>query len=82
MQLAVMMFMRFTLSLRNVENLLHEQGIGISHKKIRSWWWHAPTLLQIHQIACDEYAALPIIPLVFSTSWNASGKSHFIRFSF
>ena len=37
-RLAVMMYVRFPLSLRNVENLLHERGIDISHESIRFWW--------------------------------------------
>jgi putative transposase len=34
----VMMYVRFPLSLRNVEDLLHERGIDISHETIRFWW--------------------------------------------
>ena len=30
--------MRFPLSLRNVEDLLHERGIEVSHETIRFWW--------------------------------------------
>ena len=37
-RLAVMMYIRFPLSLRNVEDLLHERGIDISHETIRAWW--------------------------------------------
>ena len=37
-RLAVMMYVRFLLSLRNVEDLLNERGIDISHKKVRFWW--------------------------------------------
>ena len=33
-----MMYIRFPLSLRNVEDLLHERGIDISHETIRFWW--------------------------------------------
>jgi len=36
-RLAVMMYVRFPLSLRNVEDLLHERGIDISHETIRAW---------------------------------------------
>ena len=36
--LAVMMYVRFPLSLRNVEDLLHERGIDVSHETIRFWW--------------------------------------------
>jgi len=33
-----MMYVRFPLALRNVEDLLHERGIDISHETIRFWW--------------------------------------------
>jgi len=36
--LAVMMDVQFPLSLRNVEDLLHERGIEISHETVRFWW--------------------------------------------
>ncbi len=36
--LAVMMYVRFPLSLRNVEDLLHERGIDITHETVRFWW--------------------------------------------
>ncbi|MEH6404139.1 MAG: IS6 family transposase [Sneathiella sp.] len=37
-RLAVMMYVRFPLSLRNVEDILHERGIDICHETIRYWW--------------------------------------------
>ncbi|MCQ0970153.1 IS6 family transposase [Paracoccus sp. TK19116] len=37
-RLAVMLYVRFPLSLRNVEELLHERGIDICHETIRQWW--------------------------------------------
>ncbi|MEN0654034.1 MULTISPECIES: IS6 family transposase [Hyphobacterium] len=37
-RLAVMMYVRFPLSLRNVEDLLHERGIELSHETVRYWW--------------------------------------------
>ncbi len=33
-----MMYIRFPLSLRNVEDLLHERGIDVSHEAVRFWW--------------------------------------------
>jgi len=36
--LAVMMYVRFPLSLRNVEDLLHERGIDVCHESVRHWW--------------------------------------------
>ena len=37
-RLAVMLHVRFPLSLRNVEDLQHERGIEISHETVRFWW--------------------------------------------
>ena len=37
-RLAVMLYVRFPLSLRNVEDLLHERGIDVSHEAVRYWW--------------------------------------------
>ena len=37
-RLAVMMYVRFPLSLRNVEDLLHERGIDICYETVRFWW--------------------------------------------
>lgn len=37
-RLAVMLYVRFPLSLRNVEDLLHERGINVSHESVRFWW--------------------------------------------
>ena len=37
-KLAVMYYIRFPLSLRQVEYILHEHGIDICHETIRFWW--------------------------------------------
>ena len=37
-RLAVMLYVRFPFSLRNVEDLLHERGIDIRHVTVRYWW--------------------------------------------
>jgi len=37
-RLAVMMYVRFPISLRAVEDLLHERGVEISHETVRFWW--------------------------------------------
>ena len=46
-RLVVMMYVRFPLSLRNVEDLLFERGIDLCHEMVRFWWngavrpmWH------------------------------------------
>lgn len=36
-RLAMMMYVRFPLSLRNVEDLLHERGIDVCHESVRLW---------------------------------------------
>ena len=37
-RLSVMMYIRYPLSLRQVEDLLFERGIDICHETVRFWW--------------------------------------------
>ena len=37
-RLAVMMYVRYPLALRQVEDLLHERGFDICHETVRFWW--------------------------------------------
>ena len=37
-RLVVLMYVRYPLSLRNVEDLLHERGVDICHETVRLWW--------------------------------------------
>jgi putative transposase len=37
-RLVVMMYVKYPLSLRNVEDLLAERGIDICHETVRHWW--------------------------------------------
>jgi putative transposase len=37
-RLTVMMYIRYPLSLRQVEELLFERGIDICHETVRFWW--------------------------------------------
>jgi len=37
-RLVVLMYIRFPLSLRNVEDLLFERGIDLCHETVRFWW--------------------------------------------
>jgi putative transposase len=37
-RLVVMMYVKYPLSLRNVEDLLHERGIDVSYETVRYWW--------------------------------------------
>ena len=44
-----MLYMRFPLSLRNVEDLLHERGVDVSYESVR-YWWHKFGSQFAHQI--------------------------------
>ena len=37
-RLTVMMYIRYPLSLRQVEDLLFERGLDICHETVRYWW--------------------------------------------
>jgi putative transposase len=37
-RLAVLLYVKYPLSLRNVEDLLAERGIEISQETVRYWW--------------------------------------------
>jgi putative transposase len=36
--MVVMLYVRFPLSLRNVEDLLFERGVDLCHETVRLWW--------------------------------------------
>lgn len=57
-RLAVMLYVHFPLSLRNVEDLLHERGIEISHETVRFWWNRH---CQINS-ACPTGSGYPTLP--------------------
>ena len=38
-QIAVMLYVRFPLSLRNLEDLLNERGLDVSYESV-GYWWH------------------------------------------
>ncbi len=44
-RLAVMLYVRFPLSLHNVEDLLHERGVDVSHETVRYWWGRFGSML-------------------------------------
>jgi putative transposase len=37
-RLVVMMYVKYPLSLRNVEDLLFEHGVDVCHETVRFWW--------------------------------------------
>ncbi len=50
-RLVVMMYVRYPLSLRNVEDLLAERGIDISHETVRFWWNRFGPMLERERVA-------------------------------
>jgi len=56
-----MMYIRFPLSLRQVEDLLHERGIDICHETVRFWWNRFGPMLAA-EIRKKRSAALRTLP--------------------
>jgi hypothetical protein len=54
---AVMMYVRSPLSLRNVEDLLHERGIDITHETVRFWWNRLGAIFAA-EIRCNRVQAM------------------------
>src|SRR3990170_7183398 len=61
-RLTVMMYIRYPLSLRQVEDILFERGIDISHETIRFWWNRFGPMLakkirkrRIHGRSCSQW---------------------------
>ncbi len=66
---ALMIYVRFPLSFRNVEDLLHERDIGICHKTVRYWWKRFDPLFR--QITSSKFLVClgaPLPPLSSSVS--------------
>ena len=59
--MAVMMYIHFPLSLRQVEDLLHERGIDICHETVRFWWNRFGPMLAA-EIRKKRSAALRTLP--------------------
>ena len=58
-RLAVIMYVRFQLSHRNVEDLLHDRGVDVSHEAVRYWWHRCGPMFAsenriIEFLICDE----------------------------
>jgi putative transposase len=74
-RLAVMMYIRFPLSLRNVEDLLHERGIEISHETVRFWWNRFGPLFaaEIRKRPCERYrnSSLSMPRFITFSTWSA-----------
>jgi hypothetical protein len=46
----VTLYVRYPLSLRNVEDLLAERGIDISHETVRFWWNRFGGVVRVNSI--------------------------------
>ena len=66
-RLAVIIYVRFLLSLRNVEDLLHERGNDICHETVRHWWNRFGPMLA-SEIRRNEPQCLSGIPIGNGTS--------------
>jgi len=62
-----MMYVRYPLSLWNVEDLLAERGIDISHETIRFWWNRFGPMFaaEIAEEAGSAHARLHPVALAF-----------------
>jgi len=57
-----MLYVRCPLSLRNVEDLLHERGIGINHETMQFWCnWFGPPHVIVTGLLRSYGAAMKVI---------------------
>ena len=50
-RLAVMMYIRYPLSLRQVEDIMFERGIDICHETVRYWWHRFGPIRRIESVS-------------------------------
>jgi putative transposase len=72
-RLVVMMYVKYPLSLRNVEDILAERGIDISHETVRFWW------NRFGPIFADEIRKTRIAQLRRYTQWRWHLDEVFVR---
>ena len=58
-QLAVMLYVRFPLSLRNAEDLLHERGVDVSYEPVRYWWHRFGVKKDSKELGLSLYSKTP-----------------------
>jgi hypothetical protein len=56
-----MLYARFPLSLRNVEDLLHERGVDISYEFVRYWWHRFGSQFASQSRSVGRGACSPVI---------------------
>ena len=59
-RLTVMLYVRYPLSLRNVEDLLHERGIDITHETVRFWWAGSDSSSRPKSVVAGSWPCGPI----------------------
>jgi putative transposase len=72
-RLAVMMYVRYSLSLRQVEDILHERGIEVSYETVRVWWNRFGPLF------AAEIRRKRTAPQRYSTQWQWHLDEVFVR---
>ena len=72
-RLAVMMYVRYPLSLRQVEDILHERGIEVSYETVRVWWNRFGPLF------AAEIRRKRTAPQRYSTQWQWHLDEVFVR---
>ena len=68
----VMMYVKFPLSLRNVEDLLHERGIDICHETVRLWWNRFGPMFAALAQAKPTHLVMPGATMNLGHSWYVS----------
>ena len=76
-RLVVMMYVRYPLALRNVEDLLAERGIDISHETVRFWWNQFGPMFaaEIRKRARRAHARLSAVPLALGRECAAKASA-------
>ncbi len=75
-RLAVMMYIRYPLSLRQVEDLLFERNIDICNETVRCWWNRFGPMLaaEIRKWRVDSRFYRLISAIARSLTWNHWAK--------
>jgi putative transposase len=71
---AIWLYLRFTLSLRDVEDLLAERGIGVSYETFRRWVNHFGPM-----IAADLRSRRPTLKVKSSMRWSSLSETSMLR---
>ena len=60
-QLAVMLYVRFLLSLRNVADLLHERCVDVSYESVWYWWHRFGLQVQARSRSAEQGTCSPVM---------------------